>query len=271
MKYKNLFVCLFIMLFFFSGTNCMSPSGHTVMVMENINAIWLNRWYVSEAIHRLHGEHTRDQLVLIRYYVDSTEDHPFPRLSCKEAEERMKWYMTSDHGIPMTFFNGTEYIKGSIPNPDDDTMEGRIKAYKEFCEKKMTEVNARVPPITIWASCKKSEAENEYTLDVSVKAKATLSYSSLMLNIALVESNIPYSAINGEVMHFQVFREWIKPPEIKDTIGIPLNLSRFGDLFQKQFAFHLDTELYKKDLSIILFVQDGETKTILQGLEIEPT
>lgn len=76
----------------------MSPTFSTVMVMENFTAIWLNRWQVTEAIHQLHEEYTRDQLVVIRYYVDSYDDQPFPRLSCKESEDRMKWCMT-DRGL----------------------------------------------------------------------------------------------------------------------------------------------------------------------------
>jgi len=268
MKLKKMIVCQILMLFLLSGINCMSPTFSTVMVMENFTSTWVNRWYVSEAIRQLHEEHTRNQLVLIRYYVESTSDLPYPRLSCKETEDRMKWYM-EDKGLQTSFFNGTEYLKGSIPNPEDDTMEGRIKAYKEYCNKKALEINARIPPISIAASCKKSETKDDFAFKVSVKAIDQLSSTSLQLNIALVESNIPYDAINGEKVHFQVFREWIKPPEIKESIGIPISLKEFGDEFETQFTYHVNSELFKNDLSIILFVQDMKTKAILQGLQIK--
>lgn len=267
MKQKRVLVFLVLALFLFSGTNCISPIYSTVMVMENFTSIWVNRWYVSEAIHQLHEEHTRNQLVLIRYYVDSTADHPYPRLSCKEAEERMNWYMT-DKGLQTSFFNGTEYLKGSIPNPEDDSWEGRIKAYKEYCSKKALEINTRVPPVNIYATCQQNETKDDFSIDLSVKVIDQVSFSSLQLNIALVESNISYEAINGETMHFQVFREWIKPPDIKDTIGIPLTISEFGEEFKTQFTYHLNSELYKNDLSVILFVQDMKTKLILQGMQI---
>ncbi|MDD4663746.1 MAG: hypothetical protein PHD83_03660 [Caldisericia bacterium] len=246
----------------------MSPIFSTVTVMENFTATWLNRRYVSEAIHELHEEHTRDQLVVIRYYVDSTSSDPIPKLSCEESETRMKWYM-SDKGLPTTFFNGTVYLKGGAPHPGDDTEEGAKKAYKQACDNKISEINTRIPPVSIAASCKKNEIKDEYTLDVLVRATDTLSYSSLLLNIALVENNIPYSSL--EKVHYCVFREWIKPSDQKDTIGIPLSLKESGDQFKAQFTYLLNSELYKNDLSIILFVQDMETKAILQGFEIKPS
>ncbi len=268
MKCKKAVVLLFLSLFLFTGINCYSPIGQTVTVMENFTATWLNRMPVSVAFSQLLEEHSRSEMVLIRYYVDSTADLPYPRLSCKEAEDRMKWYM-KDKGLQTSFFNGTDYIKGSVPNREDETMQGRIKAYKEACEKKMYAINAKTPPVSIYATCKKNETKDDFTLEVSVKAIDKVTSSSLQLNIALVESNIAYAAINGETMHFQVFREWIKPPEITDTIGIPLSIAEFGEQFDTEFTYHLNSEQYKQDLAIVMFVQEMNTKVVLQGLEIK--
>jgi hypothetical protein len=270
MKYKKITTIVVLIFFFFSGSSCTSPLFNTVTVIESFAAIWVNRPYLVKALNELYKEKRRDQFVIMKYYVDSTADHPFPRLSCDEAEERMKWYMPTDRGIPTTFFNGTEYMKG-IPNPYEDNEEGKIKAFKEYINERISDINARIPPITITASCKRQETQDDFTISVSVKATDTLSYSSLMLQIALVENNIPYSAINGEDFHYFVFREWIKPPEIKDTIGIPLALKEVGDQYEAEFTYHLNSELYKQELSMIVFVQDRETKAILQGIEITPT
>ena len=267
MKYKKGVVLLFISLLLFTGNNCMSPTGQTVAVIENFTSTWLNRKYHSDAMQQLLEEHSREEMVLIRYYVDSTSDHPTPRLSCEESEERMKWFMP-DKGLPTSFFNGTDYLKGT-PNLEDDSWEGKIKAIKEAYNGKIMEVNARIPPVSIGATCKINETKDNFTIEVSVKAIDKVTSSSLQLNIALVESNIAFDAVSSETMHFQVFREWIKPPEIKDTIGIPISISKFGDQFDTQFTYHLNSELYKKDLAIILFVQDLNSKAILQGLEIK--
>lgn len=267
MKLKKVVVLFFIGLLLFTGNSCMSPIGQTVAVIENFTSTWLNRKYHSDAIQQLLTEHSREEMVLIRYYVDSTADHPAPRLSCEESEERMKWYM-ADKGFPTSFFNGTDYLKGT-PNLEDDSWEGRIKAIKEAFNGKIMEVNARIPQVSIGATCKKNETKDDFTIEVSVKAIDKVTSSSLQLNIALVESNIAYKAINGENMHFHVFREWIKPPEITDTIGIPLTIEEFGDQFDTEFTYHLNSELYQQDLAIVMFVQDLNSKVILQGLEIK--
>ena len=251
----------------FSNSGCMSPSGNTVTVTELFTAIWcIGCVHSHYAIDEIYKDYGRDKFVAIEYYVDSTADLPYPRLACKESEDRMKWYM-SDKGLPTAFFNGSDYLKGN-PNMDDDSYEGKRANMKKNYIKMMEKHNAILPSVQIWATCKQTDTADNYTISLSVKALDKLTYSSLMLNIALVESNIEFNAINGDKIQNHVFREWIKPPEVKDTIGIPLTLTKTGDLYKTEFPFHLNTELYKKDLSIILFVQDMETKSILQGLEI---
>lgn len=256
-----LFVC-------FQHSGCMSPSGNTVAVTELFTATWcLGSIFSHQAIDEIYKEYGRDKFIAIEYYVDSTSDHPYPRLSCKEAEDRMKWYM-SDKGLPTTFFNGIDYLKG-VPNLEDDSYEGKKEAVKAAYIKMMKKCNAIFPSLLIWATCNKKDKADTYSISISLKALDELRYSSLMLNMALIESNIPFEAINSDKIQYHVFREWLKPPEIKDTIGIPITLKNEGDIVTTEFSFQLNVELYKNDLSIILFVQDMETKQILQGLEIE--
>lgn len=268
MKNKIILLYLTISLVLFPQSGCMSPIGNTVAVTELFTAIWCIGCVFSHyAINEIYDEYGRDKFVAIEYYVDSTADLPSPRLACKESEERMNWYM-KDKGLPTAFFNGTDYLKG-VPNLDDDSYESKRKRMKEAYVGMMERKNAALPSVQIWATCNQKDSFDNYTISLSVQALADLNYSSLMLNLALVESNIEFDAINGDPVHNHVFREWIKPPEVKESIGIPLTLTKNGDQFKIDFPFHLNTELYKEDLSIILFVQDMETKSILQGLEIE--
>lgn len=267
MKKKVILYFLILFLVMFPNLGCMSSSGNTVTVTELFTATWcISCTFSHSAIDEIYKEYGRDKFVAIEYYVDSTTDHPYPRLSCKESENRMKWYM-SDKGLPTAFFNGIDYLKG-VPNMDDDSYEGRMARMKESYVGKMEQYNAILPSVQIWATSKKIDSADNYTISLSVKALDKLTFSSLMLNIALIESDIEFHAINGDKIQNHVFREWIKPPENKDTIGIPLTMTTTGELYKTEFPFHLNTELYKKDLSIILFVQDMETKVILQGLEI---
>jgi hypothetical protein len=89
--------------------------------------------------------------------------------------------------------------------------------------------------------------------------------SNLQLVSALTESNIPYNAISGQKIHYFVFREYLKPKEIKGSVGIPITLSKPGDKYSTEFTFELNTDLYKNELNLIFFVQDMTQKTIFQG------
>jgi len=267
MRLKSI-LCLLMLSFVFQFFGCISPSGNTVTVTELFTAIWCIKCvYNHSIINEIYQEYGSSKFVAIEYYVDSTADLPYPRLACEESEDRLKWYM-KDKGLPTTFFNGVDYVKG-IPNLEDDSMEAKKAAIKKAYIEKMKKYNAIFPVLQISASCSKKDSEENYSISVSLKALDELSYSSLMLNIALIESNIPFEAINGDKIHKHVFREWIKPAEIKDSIGIPLTLSYTGEQYKTEFPFHLNSNLYTNDLSIILFVQDMETKSILQGLELE--
>jgi len=75
------------------------------------HAVWLNRGHFTQAYAELGEELDKNKVQFIQYYVDSTADHPFPRLSCKESEDRMKWYMP-DKSVPTVFFNGGLKNKG---------------------------------------------------------------------------------------------------------------------------------------------------------------
>lgn len=267
MKKSLILTMLILFLMMFSHYGCMSPSGITVTVIENFNAIWLLQgvWW-NDVLQEIHQEYPRDKVVIMQYYVDSRDDLPYPRLACSESENRMSWYM-KDKGLCTAFFNGEDYIKG-IPSRGDINDDKRTVLKKALLEK-IQQHNAIVPPVQIWATCAKQGNENEYLISLSVKACENISFNAMELKIALIEMDVPYEAINGLKNHYLVFREFIKPAEITETTGIPLSLHKTGDLFQTEFAYKLNSDLYKNDLSIILFVQDMETKSILQGLEIE--
>ena len=250
----------------FLPTNLVELNHLTLAVVECFTAIWaLGCIYSMDAMHKLNEELGPNRVAMINYYVDSTDDHPFPGLSCIDSEKRMKWYM-SDKGIPNVFFNGTNYIKG-LPNVQDDSVESKRKAMKDAYEKKIIKANQVVPPIKISGNCTHVE-NNTYKISIEVQRIGPLPFANLQLITALTESNIPYVAINSDTMHYFVLREFLKPGEVKDTIGIPINLAVAGGKFKTEFTFDLNTELYKNELNLIFFVQDMTQKYILQAVTI---
>ena len=93
----------------------------------------------------------------------------------------------------------------------------------------------------------------------------SIPFNNLQLVTALTESHIPYTAISSEKIHNYVFREFLKPKEVVDTIGIPINMAVAGGKVKTEFTFELNTDLYKNELNVIFFVQDMTQKNILQG------
>ena len=131
-------------------------------------------------------------------------------------------------------------------------------------------VNSYTSPVKITGSCLNKE-NNTYQIDLKVEALDNIEFNDLRLFFALTENDIPYTAINGIKIHPFVFREFIKPEELKDkngVEGIPITLSKRGDNYKTNFTFDLNTELYKNELNIVVFVQDYTKKIILQGYGI---
>jgi hypothetical protein len=237
-------------------------NGDTVTVVEDFDSIWLMKSSLFDQPKKeLLEELGSNYLVYITYYVDSTDDHPFPRLSCPEAENRMKWYM-KDKGIPSYFFNGTNNIRG-IPSDGGDIANDIKKALK----KNILAVNRRVSPVKLSATCTHLVGST-YKIQLEVQRQGAVNFADLQLVSVLTESNIPYIAISGRKIHNYVFREFIKPKELKDSIGIPINLAVAGGNFKTEFTFDLNTDLYKKELNLVFFVQDMTQKAILQGVTI---
>jgi hypothetical protein len=250
----------------FYPTNLVDLDHLTLAVMECFTAIWLLKGsFSSYAMDALNEELGPNRVAMINYYVDSTDDHPIPRLSCIESEQRMKWYM-EDKGLPNVFFNGTNYIKG-IPNLEDDSIDAKRKAMKDEYKKKILTANQVPPPIKISGTC--THVENKtYKISLEVQRIGPIPFDNLQLITALTESNIPYVAINSDTIHYFVLREFLKPHDIKDTTGIPINLAVAGGNFKTEFTFELNTDLYKNELNLIFFVQDMTQRNILQGLTI---
>jgi hypothetical protein len=262
-KFLGLCLVFLISLGFFGCSQ--SPTGGTVAVVEQIDATWCIKCPpFNFAMDKLNQEFGSTRVVMINYYVQSTDDHPFPRLSCPEAEDRMKWYMT-DQGIPDIFFNGGNQIKG-LP-PHDSTLESVRDACYNALKEKVLPINQKLPAVSLTLTATKKE-NGDLEIKATCQANEALTYKDLHLLICLTESKIPYTAINGDKMHYFVFREWVQPSEFKGNVGIPMTLSQSGDKFETTISFKPNTDLYKNELNLVVFAQDFETKAILQALQL---
>lgn len=115
MKYLRRFIAVVMTVFLFSHFGCISPSGNTVAVTELYTATWcLGCIFSHKAIDEIYKEYGRDKFIAIEYYVDSTADHPYPRLSCKESEDRMKGYTGEQYKTEFPFHLNTELYKNDL-------------------------------------------------------------------------------------------------------------------------------------------------------------
>jgi hypothetical protein len=154
-------------------------------VVETFDAIWLNRAFWNSPRVELNQELGPEKVALITYYVDSTDDHPFPRISCPESEARMKWYM-KDKGIPTAFFNGIVGLRGT---PNSNSPEEAIKAVKNEYRKNITAENGKKSPFRLTGNCTKI-SEKTYQIKIDVEVMSYLSKSIRIPHLKII--NFPH-------------------------------------------------------------------------------
>ncbi|MCE5223149.1 6-bladed beta-propeller [bacterium] len=243
---------------------------HTVLG-ELFTAIWcINCVHSHTAMDRLYGELGKEKVAWIEYYVDSTADLPAPRLAYTESEQRMKWYM-SDKGLPTCFFDGTEYLKG-VPNMDDDSFEAKARRMYESYREKVIEKSKEPSFISISSRSRFDSKNRKGNITANITALDSIPYKDPRLYFALIESNIPFNAINGDKVHHFVLRDYITPKNdnLTDYLGIPMKKGsgeKFGlkgDTFEQSVSFDV-LDIYDiNNLSMVVFVQDNVTKRVLQ-------
>jgi len=247
-------------------------STPTTVLGELFTATWcLGCIYSHTSLMRIMNLLGPDYASFVSYYVDSTSDHPVPRLSWIESEQRMKWYM-SDKGLPTIFFGGTDYLKGV--STDNNTPEAKKeRMYKDYI-KKVFEKTFMPSPLRIQSKLLFDSEKRVGKIHASVQAFENLPFKDPRLQIAFIESNIQYNAVNGDKNHHFVLRDFMTNTndDKNDSLGTPMILlsgetfGKKGDTFNLEVDFSL-LDIYNPDnLSIVMFVQDNSTKKVLQSV-----
>jgi len=243
---------------------------HTVLG-ELFTAIWcLNCVYSHYAMDRLFAEMGKEKVAFIEYYVDSVPDQATVRLAWIESEQRMKWYM-SDKGIPDIFFDGTDHIKG-IPNLNEDTIEAKRKFMYDAYKKKIIEKATEPSLVTIAARSVFDSNTQSGKVTAAIKALDNIPFRDPRIYFALIENDIPYTAINGDKYHYFVLRDFVTPANdnLHDYLGTPMKLTsgetfgKKGDFFTIDVDFKILPVYNLSNMSLVIFVQDNVTKKVLQ-------
>ncbi|MCK5848369.1 MAG: hypothetical protein KAH01_04155, partial [Caldisericia bacterium] len=245
---------------------------HTVLG-ELFTATWcINCVHSHTAMDRLYEELGKETVTFIEYYVESTKDHPVPRLSWIESEQRMKWYM-SNKGIPCMFFDGTDYLQG-VPTSEGDVSfaekaENMYQSYREKVIQKSKEPSA----VTISVRSIFDSQHRMGKVHASINALDNLPYKNPHIYFAVVESNIPYVAVNKDKVHHFVLRDFVTPKNDNkhDYLGVQMKLpsgdtfGTKGDVYELDVDFTLLEYFNLANISLVVYVQDNVTKKVLQS------
>ncbi len=249
---------------------------HTVLG-ELFTAIWcINCVHSHYAMNRLYYELGKEKVVWLEYYVMSEgRDEPSPRLTSPDSESRMFWYQ-ADYGLPTIYFNGTDYLKGVPTGEDTRTFEGRDRAMYNGYRARVMEHLKKSSIVSIGVHNFYDSQTQTGKISATVRALDSIPFRDPRIYFVLTETDIPFSAINGEEEHHFVVRDMLTPKndDINDYLGTPMKLpngetfNRKGDVYQLEVDYEILDFYNLSKMSLVVFVQDNVTKTVLQAAEL---
>ncbi len=225
-------------------------------------------------------EHYPDTVVtVVQYHLDVPAPDP---LTNSDAMDRGRYYQVQ--GTPTAVFGGTERHTGGGHFGLADKL---FLAYQQM-----------ITPLLDRSHAVELQAEAELEQDtvrvqVRVKAKEGLPLDALRLRIVLLEGTAHYTGRNGIHLHREVARKLlggaegfplatseskVSTPEgaafdvEADLVALEAELRRFLTEFkqkEKPKSLGLTHRLERDDLSVVVFVQDDDTREVLHALRLE--
>jgi hypothetical protein len=208
------------------------------------------------------------EAVLLQYHLHIPGPDPLTSLA---SEARQKYYGEAIEGTPTIFFNGKTGPQGGGPL---GAAKERFEQYREVMDP-LLETPAKVK-LKVTAVRKGSKVEA--TTEVSDLGNPG---ERIKLRMALVEDVVRYRGGNGQLYHHRVVRAFLGKPEgwalaekaTKESASVEL------DALRKQLARHLQQTLEGnsfptapplalRNLHVVAFVQNDETKEVLQAVQV---
>jgi len=187
----------------------------------------------------------RDRIVPLFLHTDfpSSKD-PF-NLAIKEVlKARLTYY--NINGVPRVFMNGTyTKIVGDVAKFDD---------YIAFEKNKFS-------PIKMKISGKISG--DKFISKVEIDPIADAAPAIYKLHVGITESNIKYKALNGETDF-----PWTLRNLYPSAYGTKIDIIKKGSKIVKNIECSIDPSWKKENLKVIAFVQNDNTKEVIQAAEL---
>ncbi len=217
----------------------------------------------------------RNSLAILEHHLHIPAPDP---LTNDDTESRYEYY-GRNFGTPTVFINGSDKISGGGPKI---AAKNRFNLYQHTIQKHLQ----KKPPVKLSGSTELSQDK----LDVQIQLKSNATFSETAnLHIALVEKSVDYLGSNGVNPHAFVVRKLIGGEE-----GLPINLKNGVykvqeaielEKLEAELATYLDSfaeehakrfrnadgwrarpiKLNRNDLAVIAWVQDSESKQVLQA------
>jgi len=224
---------------------------------------------VDAAVGALQKTFKAGELAIILYHQHLPTGNP---LGCEESEKRLAYYDRSVTALPTLIFSGKTASAGG-GGPED--AQERYDAYAERIEEQLeTEPKAT---LTLGATRKGNK------IDVSAEVGKMEDAENVRLRVVLVEREAEYKGASGTAVHVNVARAMpggaegteVKPRGLKKTFTVDLaDLKKKLEEHQekenkkKPFPNKEKASLELKNLRVIAFVQNDETKEVLQAAQV---
>lgn len=233
---------------------------------------------VDLAFDALAGTYKPTEVALLSYHAHIPGPDP---LVSAAAEARLSYYSPKDEdkSTPQLFINGKAEGSGGGASPK--LAKAKYQAYRETIDKLL----ATPVPVTLTATA--TRTGNEITIKASV-ADLQKPGEKVVLRFALAEERIRYQGGNGIRYHHAVVRAMPGGPKgfpltkasAEQTVTVKLDdvrtennkaLDQFAEGLRARgadFTF-VTRPMALKDLKVIAFVQNDETKEVLQAVQVE--
>jgi len=177
------------------------------------------------------------------------EYHSGDDYSNSEAYARMIYYSVS--GLPTAVFDGTDFFVG-IQASGQSMYPNYLEAYNARKEVKTSFQMGMVG----------TQNGNDYSVDVSMLRFASMANDNIALHLVLTESNIAEEWQGQEYLHY------VERMMIPNENGTAIDLINNSEV-TVNLNFTMEEEWDVSECELVAFVQDNDTKEILQGIKLD--
>ncbi|MEJ2594876.1 MAG: T9SS type A sorting domain-containing protein [bacterium] len=191
-----------------------------------------------------------DDLVAYGHSVAIVENHNGDDYAHEDSDARNAYYAVT--GYPTANFDGEfdDYVGGS-------NTESMYEEYAAIVDNRIFMPSTHVMKIY------GSSSGDEYAVTVRIQKQAAYEGDNLKVRLALTESHIPEEWFDMDEVNF------VNRLMAPDADGIDISDINDYDVHDVEFTFDFDNSWDKTECELVAFIQDDDSKIILQSIKVE--